>query len=88
MKLRHPVVFSFLALLLAGSSVQATTYTFSKTSAGTVQWAAGTNWTSVPVGAVDTTLTFSGTLAASTAVKPIFIGVSCGPVAAMMPLSA
>ncbi len=68
MKLRHPVVFSFLALLLAGSSVQATTYTFSKTSAGTVQWAAGTNWTSVPVGAVDTTLTFSGTLAASTAV--------------------
>jgi fibronectin-binding autotransporter adhesin len=51
----------------------ATTYTYNRTAGNTSgtadQWSAGTNWSAVPVGAVDTTLTFgTGPLAAGTTV--------------------
>jgi autotransporter-associated beta strand protein len=48
---------------------QSATFTFSGTTSGTYNWSAGTNWAaSAPVSAADTTLTYSGTLAASAAI--------------------
>lgn len=74
MNLRIPLSSSRIALLMVGltslTSMQtdAATYTYSKTTSGTDQWAAGTNWSATPVSGADTILTLNGTVAASVAV--------------------
>jgi len=54
------------ALLALSPVAQATEYTYTGTTAGTVNWSSGTNWSAVPVSASTTTLTFgNGTSLAS-----------------------
>lgn len=57
------------ASLLLGHFAQAAEYTYTRSTnntSGTADlWSAGTNWTATPIGASDTILTLTGTLAAS-----------------------
>lgn len=58
----NKITTTFSVALIAASTAQAVTYTFSETTSGTYQWAAGTGWDSTPVSGVDTVLDFSGNL--------------------------
>jgi autotransporter-associated beta strand protein len=67
MKPSHgPFLGSLLALALSQGG-DAATHTFTGTSAGTYNWAAGSNWDSLPTSATDTTLSFTSSLAADVA---------------------
>ena len=55
-----------MALAAAISAHAQTTYTYSGTAGGTFNWSAGANWApSAPVSSLDTTISFTGVLAAS-----------------------
>lgn len=70
MRLYFPAlpVLSIALAVFPTLQTSAVTYTYSRTvsndSLTADQWSVGTNWTAVPVSASDTTLAFSGTLAA------------------------
>jgi autotransporter-associated beta strand protein len=57
---------ALVIVALSSIQAQAATYTFSGTAAGTYDWASpSTNWSGTPVSNLDTTLAYSGALAAS-----------------------
>jgi fibronectin-binding autotransporter adhesin len=64
MKPRRNLLFGSLVAIVMTQAVHSATHTWSGTTAGTYDWAAGTNWSITPVSNLDTILNYTSTLAA------------------------